>query len=153
DADRKYRMKYRAPANAAPLDADSRRAVRPVTCYPVERLVAADLPLYTAARRSLTVKNEIIVPPRAGRCFRVPAGCFFRIHCIEGPQVGDLDLWNATNLAEHFYSGKTRALHGTHLSTGDRMWSSFPYLRPMATITHDTLDWYGFDRFGGSVHH
>ena len=25
-------------------------------------------------------------------------------------------------------------------------------LRPMATITHDTLDWYGFDDDGGSVH-
>ena len=32
------------------------------------------------------------------------------------------------------------------------MWSSFPNLRPMATITHDTLGWYGFDAFGGSVH-
>ena len=25
-------------------------------------------------------------------------------------------------------------------------------MRPMATITDDTLDWYGFDEFGGSVH-
>ena len=32
------------------------------------------------------------------------------------------------------------------------MFSSFPYLRPLATITEDTLDWYGFDAFGGSVH-
>ena len=32
------------------------------------------------------------------------------------------------------------------------MWSSFPYLRPMVTITHDTLDWYGWDADGGSVH-
>jgi len=44
------------------------------------------------------------------------------------------------------------ALHGTHLGTADQMWSSFSYLRPMATITHDTLDWYGFDEFGGGVH-
>jgi len=51
-----------------------------------------------------------------------------------------------------FCSGKTRALHGTHLSTGDRMWSSFPHLRPMATITYDTLDWYGFDADGAGVH-
>lgn len=27
-----------------------------------------------------------------------------------------------------------------------------PYIRPLATISHDTLDWYGFDEFGGSVH-
>jgi uncharacterized protein YcgI (DUF1989 family) len=55
-------------------------------------------------------------------------------------------------LAERFYSGKTRALHGTHITRGDRMWSSFPGLRPMATLTHDTLGWYGIDEFGGSVH-
>ena len=66
--------------------------------------------------------------------------------------MGDLNLWNAHDLNERFYSGKTRALHGTHLSTGDRMWSSFPMMRPMATIVDDSLDWYGFDQFGGSVH-
>ena len=53
----------------------------------------------------------------------MPAGHFFRIDSIEGPQVGDLNLWNAHDLNERFYSGKTRALHGTHLSTGDRLWS------------------------------
>lgn len=25
-------------------------------------------------------------------------------------------------------------------------------MRPMAAITHDTLDWYGFDADGGSFH-
>ena len=64
------------------------------------------------------------------------AGHFFRIMSVEGPQVGDLNVWNARDLAERFYSGKTRALHATHLSTGDRLWSTFPALRPMATITH-----------------
>lgn len=32
------------------------------------------------------------------------------------------------------------------------MWSSLPYLRPMATIVTDTLGWYGIDAYGGSVH-
>ena len=32
------------------------------------------------------------------------------------------------------------------------MWSSFPYLRPTATIVEDTLNWYGMDEYGGSVH-
>ena len=73
----------------------------------------------------------------------MPAGHFFRIVSVEGPQVGDLNLWNAHDLTERFYSGKTRALHATHLSTGDRLWSTFPTLRPMATITHDTLDCMG----------
>jgi hypothetical protein len=94
----------------------------------------------------------VLIPPREARLFRVGAGQFFRITSVEGPQVGDLNLWNAADLSERFYSGKTRALHGTHLSTGDRMWSSFPHLRPMATIIEDTLDWYGTDDFGGRVH-
>ena len=75
----------------------------------------------------------------------MPAGCFFRIRCTEGPQVGDLNLWSAADLSERFYSRKTRALHGSHLTRGDRLWSCLPYLRPMATITHDTLGWYGVD--------
>ncbi|MGF1528663.1 MAG: urea carboxylase-associated family protein, partial [Candidatus Competibacterales bacterium] len=92
------------------------------------------------------------VPPREAATFTVPAGHFFSIKSIEGPQVGDLNLWNLHDLQERFYSGKTRALHGTHVSTGDRLWSSFPFLRPLATITADTLHWYGFDTFGGGVH-
>ena len=47
---------------------------------------------------------------------------------------------------------RTRALYGTHISVGDKMFSSFPYLRSLATITWDTLDWYGYDKDGGSVH-
>jgi len=136
----------------APEDADKRRAVRPVICYPVEALPVPDLALYQAARLGAVKVSEVLVPPREAACFHVPAGSFFRISCVEGPQVGDLNLWNAKDLSERFYSGKSRALHGTHLTTGERMWSSFPHLRPMATIVADTLDWYGIDEFGGSVH-
>jgi len=60
------------------------------------------------------------VPLREAEALEVSAGHFFRIVSIEGPQVGDLNLWNAHDLTERFYSGKTRALHATHLSTGDR---------------------------------
>ena len=136
----------------APADAAARRAARPVICYPVDGLPAGHQAVYARARHELESVYEVVVPPRDGRCFRVPAGCFFRIKCSEGPQVGDLNLWSTDDLSERFYSGKTRALHGTHLSVGDRLWSCLPYLRPMATITHDTLSWYGFDEFGASVH-
>ncbi|MGI1663930.1 urea carboxylase-associated family protein [Palleronia sp. KMU-117] len=136
----------------APTDADARRAIAPVICYPTETLPQPDLALYRRARGTARKVSEVTAPPREAACFHVPAGAFFRINCIEGPQVGDLNLWNAADLSERFYSGKTRALHGTHLSTGDRLWSSFPTLRPMATIIEDTLDWYGVDSHGGRVH-
>ena len=145
-------MKSDHPAHAAPTDAAARKAIAPVICYPVDGLPRPDLAPYLAAREGWALVSETLVPAREARCFAVPAGHFFRICSVEGPQVGDLNLWAAVDLRERFYSGKTRALHGTHLSSGDRMWSSFPTLRPMATITDDTLDWYGFDAFGGSVH-
>jgi uncharacterized protein YcgI (DUF1989 family) len=135
-----------------PADADARRAIAPVICYPVDTLPQPDMKLYQQARTALTSVSTVTVPPRQAAAIRVPAGHFLRIHCVEGPQVGDLNLFAANDLAERFYSGKTRALHGTHVTTGDRLWSCFPYLRPMATITHDTLEWYGMDAFGGSVH-
>ena len=63
-----------------------------------------------------------------------------------------MNLWSADDLGERFFSGKTRALHGTHVTAGHRLWSSLPHLRPLATITEDTLDWYGVDAHGGRVH-
>ena len=137
---------------AAPGDADARRAVEPVIVYPNGTLAPPDLGLYRSARAGASKTGEVLVQPREGGCFHVPAGGFFRISSVEGPQVGDLNLWNAHNLEERFYSGKTRAIHGTHITTGERMWSNLPYLRPMATIIEDTLGWYGMDEFGGSIH-
>ncbi|WP_111733256.1 urea carboxylase-associated family protein [Roseovarius amoyensis] len=135
-----------------PDDAAVRRAAPPVICYPTETLPVPDMALYAAAREQAEKLAEVVVPPREAATFRAEAGQFFRITSIEGPQVGDLNLWNAHDLSERFYSGKTRALHGTHLTTGARMWSAFPHLRPMATIVADTLGWYGIDAYGGAVH-
>ena len=136
----------------APADAAERRAVEPVIVYARERLPAVDMVLYGRARDGMAKIDELVVSPRDARGFDVPAGHFFRIVSIEGPQVGDLNLWNAADMSERFFSGKTRALHATHVTTGDRLWSTLPGLRPMATITHDTLAWYGFDADGGGVH-
>ena len=137
---------------SAPPDADTRRAVKPVICYPSELLEPPDLDAYRAAFASYRKTDEVRVSPRDAATFRVPRGGVFRISSIEGPQVGDLNLWNADDVGERFYSGKTRALHGTHVSVGDRLWSNLPYMRPMATIIEDTLAWYGADEFGGRVH-
>ncbi|MCC1491657.1 DUF1989 domain-containing protein [Cognatishimia sp. F0-27] len=139
-------------SQSPPPDAQARRAVRPVIVYPDDTLARPDMPLYSAALSGATVAATHIAAPREACCFEVAAGQFFRITCVDGPQVGDLNLWHRDNRAERFFSGKTRALHGTHVSTGDRLWSCLPYLRPMATIVQDSLDWYGIDGFGGAVH-
>ena len=136
----------------SPDDAKKRKEIRPVICYPNDTLPDPELSELKDHRKGSSLINKIIIPPRQGVCFPVASGQFFRIISSEGPQVGDLNLWAESNLNERFYSGKTRALHGSHLSTGDRLWSNFPHLRPIATITADTLDWYGIDEYGGSVH-
>lgn len=141
-----------SPADNPPADAQERRAVRPVVCYPTDGLPDPGLDALQAARSGARPVESLLVPPREARCWTVPAGHFFRITSVEGPQVGDLNLWSAADPRECFYSGKTRALHGTHLTTGCRMWSGFPHLRPMATIIADSLGWYGFDEFGCGVH-
>ncbi len=140
------------PQHPTPADAEARKAVVPVICYPVDTLPTHDKAFFDRAKEGMTLVDSVTVQPRDASTFKVPAGQFFRIVCPDGPQVGDLNLWNADNLTERFFSGKTRALHGTHLSTGDKLWSNLPFMRPLATITADTLDWYGFDKFGGSVH-
>ena len=40
---------------------------------------------------------------------------------------------------------------GTHVTTFDRLWSCLPYLRPMLTITNDTIS-YGIDEDGAGCH-
>jgi hypothetical protein len=137
---------------ARPQDADKLQAVEPVICYNPSTLENYDFTIYEAVRHTMKKINSELIPPRSASCINVNAGQFFRIKSVDGPQVGDLNLWSRKELSEFFYSGKTRALYGTHVSTKDRLWSSLPTMRPMATITHDTLDWYGFDSFGGSVH-
>jgi uncharacterized protein len=86
----------------------------------------------------------------------VAAGHFFRIVSVEGPQVGDLNLWNAHDLTERFYSGKTRALHATHLSmhsvpqkVGQRRGQNTPHWparRPFRSIRDRLALLHGDDR-------
>ena len=138
--------------NSPPPDALERRAVPPTTVYTVDQLPVLDAQFYAAARKSMREVSALRVPPRDARAFEVKAGQIFRITSVLGSQVGDLNLWNADDLSERFFSGKTRALHATHVSTGDRLWSTLPSMRPLATITHDTLDWYGWDDDGAGIH-
>ncbi len=135
-----------------PNDYASRMTPDPVICYPNDNIDHSNFSILQQARKKLKKIHEIIVPPRDAKTFEVKFGQYFRIESIDGPQVGDFNLFKLDNLNEKFYSGKTRALYGTHLSVGDKMISNFPYLRSLATITWDTLDWYGYDKDGGSVH-
>lgn len=92
------------------------------------------------------------VPIRSGRAWEVPAGHLCRIVAVEGPQVGDLNVWNARDPRERMWAARTRQLQRAHLGPHDRVWSTLPFLRPMLTVTDDSLAGYGPDESGGRVH-
>lgn len=129
----------------------------PIPCYdippsklsPIPKSLISQLRALPLADRHLL--DQIIVPPRNARAFVVPSGCLLRITVLDGPQVADVNIWNLHNPRERFYSSKTRQIHATHLSTGDSLWSCMPYLRPLATITADSVA-YGIDSDNAGVH-
>ncbi|WP_329066480.1 urea carboxylase-associated family protein [Amycolatopsis sp. NBC_01480] len=92
------------------------------------------------------------IPIRSGRAWTVPQGHLCRIVTVEGPQVGDLNVWNRHDPRERLWASRTRQLQRAHVSTFDRLWSTLPFLRPLLTITADTLADYGTDADGGRVH-
>ena len=71
--------------------------------YPIDNLPTYDSTLYRDARDKMKLVDSVIIPPREAKTFVVPAGHFFRIVSIEGPQVGDLNLWNKNNINVNFF--------------------------------------------------
>jgi uncharacterized protein len=100
-------------------------------------------------RRELV--ESFVIPVRSGRAWEVPAGHVCRLSIVEGPQVLDLNLWSRHDPRERFWAARTRQFHGAHLTTGHRLWSTLPFLRPLATIVADSLA-YGLDEDGAGCH-
>ncbi|BAX61586.1 urea carboxylase-associated family protein [Burkholderia stabilis] len=114
-----------------------------------------DRSFYSAIAQRKDARQHIeshVVPIRSGFAWTVPAGHVFRIVTLEGPQVADFNMWNLHNPRERMWASRTRQLQAAHVTTFDRIWSTLPYLRPMVTITDDTLAGYGVDGDGGRVH-
>jgi uncharacterized protein YcgI (DUF1989 family) len=102
-----------------------------------------------ANRRTLV--DRFIVPIRSGRAWPVLAGQLCRIVVVEGPQVADFNAWSLHNPRERFWAARTKQLHSAHVNPFDRLWSCLPYLRPMLTVTNETIK-YGLDEDGGGCH-
>ena len=79
------------------------------------------------------------------------AGQLCRIVVLEGAQVADFNCWNLHEPKERFWAARTRQLQRSHVTALDRLWSTLPYLRPMLTITNDTVA-YGVDEEGARCH-
>ena len=94
---------------------------------------------------------SVVIPPRSGLAWSVPAGHACRLSIVEGPQVLDLNLWSADDPRERFWAARTRQFYGPHLTVGHRLWSTLPALRPMATVIGDSVA-YGQDEHGAGCH-
>lgn len=103
-------------------------------------------------KEARTLIDQFEIPIRTGRAWKVPAGHLFRVTTPHGPQVGDFNVWNAEDPRERMWAARTRQLQGAHVSTYDRLWSNLPFLRPLLTITDDSLAGYGIDEHGGRLH-
>jgi uncharacterized protein YcgI (DUF1989 family) len=95
--------------------------------------------------------EQVTIPIRTARAWEVRAGQLCRIVAVQGPQVGDFNCWNRHNPRERFWAARTRQLQAAHVTTYDRLWSCLPYLRPMLTLTADSIG-YGVDEYGGRCH-
>ncbi|TVY46348.1 Uncharacterized protein LOCC1_G003611, partial [Lachnellula occidentalis] len=126
------------PANSAALYGDK-------TLYKKIGVLSED-----AAQKTLVEEFEI--PIRSGRAWVVKKGQLCTLSTPHGPQVGDLNLFSLANPRERFWASRTKQLHASHVSVGDRLWSCLPYMRPLATIVGDSLKDYGVDGVGGRVH-
>ncbi|SDB94267.1 urea carboxylase-associated family protein [Acinetobacter boissieri] len=96
--------------------------------------------------------SQVEVPIRSGYAWTVKAGQVFRVTTPKGAQVGDFNIWNAHNPRERLWASRTRQLQGSHVSIYDRLWSTLPFMRPLVTITDDSLKDYGIDEHGGRIH-
>ena len=128
---------------------------RPWTYLPSEPgALAIDRELYRRIATETdgrTLTHEHVVPIRSGYAWTVQAGQVCRVVAVAGPQVVDFNCWNLHNPRERFWAARTRQLESTHLTDFNRLWSVLPYLRPMLTITHETIQ-YGEDEDGGKCH-
>lgn len=111
--------------------------------------VLADIASTDVAARTCVL--DTVVPVRTGYAFEATAGQVVRFTTVDGPQVVDLNLWNRTDPRERFWAARTRQFYGTHLTVGHRLWSTLPFLRPMATFLADTIA-YGRDADDAGCH-
>lgn len=84
-------------------------------------------------------RSSFIIEARSAKVFNVQRGERFRIVCVQGPQVADLNVYNSDNLDEYFSAGATRRLQGIRLREGGALVSNPGRERPMLTLVADTV--------------
>lgn len=92
-----------------------------------------------ARRDTFRQVDHIAIPKEGGKGFVVRRGQAARLVCIEGPQIADVDVFNADDPREHLWANQTLNREGAHLTTFGRLWGNMPRFRPLMTIIEDTV--------------
>ena len=69
--------------SSKPIDINERIGAKPVVCYPNDNNDEKNLNILHLARRDMTKKKEIIIPPRDAKTFEIKKGEFFSKKNIE----------------------------------------------------------------------
>lgn len=83
--------------------------------------------------------TSVFVEGGTGYAAHVPAGHTFVMSLPNGPQVVDLDVFDAHNPNESFGQSITRIAYGAHLDVGDQLLSRAPHGEPLMRIVRNTV--------------
>jgi uncharacterized protein len=85
-----------------------------------------------------SVINEFVMEPGTGKAVELLRGQILRVEQIEGGQCADFNCFNLHDYKEFMHTGRTRVIHGLHITKGHFLWSAPPRERPIMYILEDT---------------
>jgi hypothetical protein len=83
---------------------------------------------------SRSIVNEFTMEPGTGKAIELLQGQILRVEQIEGGQCADFNCFNLHDYKEFMHTGRTRVIHGMHITKGHFLWSAPPRERPMMYI-------------------
>src|SRR6202035_293933 len=84
------------------------------------------------------VISEFVIEPGTGKAIELLRGQILRVEQIEGGQCADFNCFNLHDYKEFLHTGRSRVIHGLHLTKGHFLWSAPPRERPIMYILEDT---------------
>lgn len=92
--------------------------------------------------QAFRVIRREIVAANTGYGLRVPHGQTFRFEMVEGPQILDVDLFNANQPVEHYSAATQLWLGGGPIQIFSRIWSNPPWSRPLCTVIANKIEFH-----------
>lgn len=86
-----------------------------------------------------TVRETHLLDEPSGASFRVDAGELLTVELLEGAQIVNMILLNASDPDERFWAHQTCLIDGLFLTRWSRLWGTMARLRPLMTVLEDTV--------------